>query len=145
MDDIRLVKPTEFHIRYVADNCRWDETAEAKALGLDLHAAINESVERAEECWAVVDQNDFPCCIFGVGRTPTVQGARVWMVATPAVYQCKKLLVLMPRLYLGQWLKTYGRLENFCLSTNTRSIRWLQRLGFQMQAFGYWTHFYLTE
>lgn len=72
--------------------------------------------------------------IFGVNDNGYQKGmAAVWMVSSDVVYQYGKSLLKLGRKWLDMQQKRYGLLFNFVDARATRTLKWLERMGFKFQ------------
>jgi len=53
-----------------------------------------------------------------------------WLLGSDECAAHARLLVARGRQVVGDWLRQYGRLENYVDARHAASIRWLKRLGF---------------
>lgn len=59
--------------------------------------------------------------------------AAVWMVSSDVLYRHGKTLVVHGRRWLDLQQRKYGTLFNFVDARATRTLRWLERMGFRQQ------------
>lgn len=117
--------------RIVGANLRESDREElALSYGGDPLAATVNSVEKSVIAWAAV-LGKTPIAVFGVGPYPSAERVGViWMLATPAVADFPRELVVACRAYVRMMGRIYPRLINAVYAKNTRTRRWLRTLGF---------------
>lgn len=108
------------------------EEAEA-LLGRPLTAAdIRRSATRADIMNTVLVDGE----VLGIGGAFTasvLDGAGVpWFLATTSVENHFGLLVKLGREHIPTLRQRYRRLENFVMASNTRAVRWLKAMGFEI-------------
>ena len=144
----RLATPED--VELLIENLREADRQELIASDGDPAEAIRRSVR--ESAWAVAIWLDGGfAAITGVAPIDGLLGSRAspWMLGTPHVDRYPSALVRVGRQYCDVMLQQYPHLLNFVDTRNTRSIRWLRRLGFTIHpahVFGGRTHpFHLFE
>lgn len=75
-----------------------------------------------------------PAAVLGVGRTLLSGAATPWLIATTEADRQGRAFITLGRSYTAAMLSEYRALENHVDARNTRSIRWLQRLGYTFSA-----------
>lgn len=71
-----------------------------------------------------------PVAIFGV--TSTHIGGQIWMLGTSEVDKHKKAVLKISKEQVQQFREEFEYLYNFVDARHTKSIRWLQWLGFEL-------------
>jgi hypothetical protein len=56
-----------------------------------------------------------------------------WLLGSDECSAHARLFVARGRQAVGEWLRQYGRLENYVDARHVASLRWLRRLGFTIQ------------
>lgn len=69
--------------------------------------------------------------LFGVAGSLLDTTGTPWMIGTDALDRQGRALIRSASPYIRQMQGLFSRLENVVLARNTRSIRWLKRLGFK--------------
>lgn len=148
--DVRTWLATPEDVEGLIEDLREADRQELIASDGDPEEAVRRSVR--ESAWAVTVYIDGKlAAITGVAPIDGLLGSRgsPWMLGTPHVDRHPSVLVKVGRLYCGAMLDQYPHLLNFVDARNTRSIRWLKRLGFTIHpayVFGGRTHpFHLFE
>lgn len=97
-----------------------------------LEAILNGNRRSDRSAVALVD--GLPVCVMGVGRLSSLSEVGVpWMLGTADLDRYAVTLMKMAPGALDEMKAGYGRLENYVDARNTRSIRWLKRLGFAFE------------
>lgn len=93
--------------------------------------AVAESVLASDECYTA-EVGDELLCMFGVAPLQGFLGttAAPWLLGTPALDRHSVLLMKTCRAYIARMKERYPHLLNYVDSRNTKSIRWLRRIGF---------------
>ena len=152
-----FTEPEEDLVLSVADRLTPMDALEATLMsGSDARGAMLQSVKFTQRMGGTC-----LVCMVG-GRPELVCGAcrqdmltdrgQIWMLHTDAVVRKqRKKFVQMSRGVLDRLIKGSGctYLENWCLSENKRSVRWLKWLGFEFDRELFfqghmWRHFYIT-
>jgi len=101
-----------------------------------IRSAIMDSITSSEEgfCRVAVGADGVPFAVYGASVAPGQPGACIWLVGTPALDRQRKFLLTTCREFVEEAGERYGFLFNLVAANNTRSVRWLQRLGFTIAA-----------
>lgn len=127
------------HVLAVADQLRQADRDElAAAHGMDLsdmetRRALLCAAAAAGPCLAAVDAG-VPLAVLGCAPVSLVGGvAAPWLLATPGADRYGRDLLVAGRALVEQWGRDWVRLENRADARNTRTLRWLQRIGFTLE------------
>jgi len=125
----KIVNAKAEHINIIAPNVReadWVEMRDynnmtpRQSLELSLHNSQGEA-------WTgLVD--DVPVCMFGVAKPNYI-----WLVGTTDIHKYDKLFLVKSKKILKKLFKKHSILENYVEQKNTRSVQWLEWLGFHME------------
>jgi len=139
-----LRPPSPAAVEWVAVYLRAADRAEmalihgidAEALGVRL-SLLRASVaaSRAGECWAAHDSvSGEPVAVLGVAPTSWIDNeAAPWLLGTNALPRYGRDLVAMGRDAVADWSQRW-RLVNLVDARNTVAVRWLRRVGFDVDA-----------
>ena len=139
-----LLPPSPAAVEWVATRLRRadvDEMAlihgvDAEALGVRL-SLLRASVaaSRAGECWAAHDSvSGEPVAVLGVAPTSWIDNeAAPWLLGTEALPRYGRDLVAMARDAVEDWSQRWS-LVNLVDARNTVAVRWLRRVGFDVDA-----------
>lgn len=92
---------------------------------------VHWQVASAEMCWSAHDEQGL-VSVFGASEIADGVGSP-WMLATDLFDKHRRDLVREVPPYLGRMLERFPRLINFVYEKNAVSIRWLKRIGFQVE------------
>lgn len=135
MSDFGVVTATRLMAEAMAPKLRQADRDEiAAASGMDPQAALLLAVERSQRSDAIVIDGE-AVAMAGVMDFPLdPQIGVVWMLATDAADRVPKRLLQEKREYVLALLNGYDMLLNFVDNRNTRAQKWLQWLGFTLEA-----------
>lgn len=148
---IRAARPED--VRSLAPKLRESDKREVLAsAGATPYRALKDSLKASQQAWTVM-MDDKPEAMFGVGAHPQDPSfGVVWMLSSDKPMQNPFQVMRLTPKYIDEMLRTYTRVGNLVDARNTRSIRWLERLGFvHVATEGKWGkaqipfHFYLKE
>lgn len=129
---VRTLMPGD--IEHIAGNVRAADRAEILAASgeEDMYQVIADAVIRSTHYW--VSATDRPVAIFGCTPMSLLGGVGVpWALATDEVLRYPSALVREGRRYVQRMLAVFPHLYNYVDARNTRSVRWLARIGFEIQ------------
>lgn len=132
-----FTEPTEEGIEHIAENLREADREEAFATfghrryldGIRLAIAASRDVVMAITAYGE------PTALFGVGTVSVLYNTGCpWMIATDSAYQYRRAFIECGRTYTRAMLGEYDALENHVDVRNTKSVAWLQRIGYRIGA-----------
>lgn len=139
-----LLPPSPAAVEWVATRLRRADVDEMALIhGVDaddlcvrlslLRASVAAS--RAGECWAAHDAaTSEPVAVLGVAPTSWIDNeAAPWLLGTNALPRYGRDLVAMGRDAVSDWAQRW-RLVNLVDARNTVAVRWLRRVGFDVDA-----------
>lgn len=139
-----LLPPSPAAVEWVAARLRRSDVDEMALIhGIDaddpgvrlslLRASVAAS--RAGECWAAHDAaTGEPVAVFGVAPTSWIDNeAAPWLLGTEELPRYGRDLVAMGRDAVSDWSQRW-RLVNRVDARNTVAVRWLRRVGFDVDA-----------
>ncbi|MGP1254928.1 MAG: hypothetical protein ACTS10_10975 [Kiloniellales bacterium] len=95
-------------------------------------AALQSSLERSDEAWAVRRDGEL-LSVFGVVRVALLGGVgSPWLLGSRSLVHHKRALLVLGREHVQGWRRNYDHLENWVDAGNALSIRWLRWLGFTL-------------
>lgn len=120
------------HIKLIASNVRPEDELE---VGLSHHIsgydAVWESSLNSQICKVILGDNYTPVGVTGVWDD------RIWLLGTPGLMSTAShrwQLAVHGRQWVQHCLDTVGKpIGNHAYAANTRSLRWLQHLGFTLE------------
>jgi hypothetical protein len=130
---VAIIPALPEHIPAIADQVREADRAEFAALWQTAFSVMTESLQVSTEAWTgTVD--GVPVCMFGVAPVGFLvpEYGRPWMVGTHHLDRHSRLFLRRCRKQVAAMHRRYPVLVNCVAAANTRAIRWLQWLGFQV-------------
>lgn len=105
------------------------------ASGPDILDQLIDAVRRSGRMALVASARGEPFALFGFAPAGLVSTrAAPWLVGTPAAAKQGRALIRFGRAYCAAAAREYPVLVNYVDVRNTSSIRWLERIGFKMEA-----------
>lgn len=132
---LALVGCTLDAIEYIAENLRPKDAEEVYATcGHRRYAdAIALSVANSEDCGVVVSAYGEPLGIVGVSTLSLIYNTgNPWMLATTGADRYKRAFIEWGIAYTADMLRHYANLVNHVDARNTKSVAWLQHLGYRL-------------
>jgi hypothetical protein len=135
------VEQVEFRLATLADAAVLERTLRPTdraeviaASGPDVLRTLEQSIRLSTDCWAAEIDGEL-IALLGVAPVSLLSGiGSIWLLGTPRMTRVRSL-TRFARDYLRLILTTeYPVLMNYVDARNTRSIRWLKRLGFTVHA-----------
>lgn len=108
----------------------WDEVEAAHG---EVPGALASSIQASTVVWSAEVEGRL-ACVFGCAPISGVLGrsAAPWMLGTHVVDQNPGALMRLTPAYIGLMRESYPHLLNYVDARNTRSVRWLRRMGFEI-------------
>lgn len=132
MSRIEIVQATTEHAIDLADRLRQQDKDEVWASGrLDPESALVKSVDASSHAWtALID--GIPEIMWGAAPYPSteVNAGIVWLLSSDEMYRIPGRFMAESREYVSKMHERFDILFNYVHAANTRSQRWLLRLGF---------------
>jgi len=120
---------------YLADNLREGDRLEMLAYnGMEPREGLQYCVDNNDEVWVACVEG-VPCCLFGLQEQmfeddEENSSAVIWALGTDLLFQHKKLMALISRKVIRDWLNRYDVLFNYIWEENEVHRNWLERMGF---------------
>ena len=122
------------HVGPIANRMRAIDMIECATFGYTPKAALRSGLMGSTLAWTVLIDHH-PEAMFGVSPISVVEGrGRPWLLMTPVAERQHKALVRLGTIYTAAMHTHYGALSNWIHADNSRSIRWLSRLGYAVGA-----------
>jgi RimJ/RimL family protein N-acetyltransferase len=131
-----FTEPTDEGIEHIAENMREGDREECYATTghrryLD---ALRISVLASDSCVMAVSAYGEPVALIGVTTVSFLYNIGCpWMLGTPNADRYKRAFIDAGRTYTQYMLGEYSTLANHVDARNTKSVAWLQRLGFSIE------------
>lgn len=136
---IRVSKPTEEDIQYIAENMRGADKKEIWLADRSRpYAALKYCVQLSDKAY-VLRADDKPVFIFGVEREGLSDVGKVWMLSTDKINDVKCEVAFLSKKYVLLLTKGFDKVYNYVYCENKISLKWLEWLGFEIsekQPFG---------
>lgn len=101
--------------------------------GSDIEAALTDAVRRsAGLCWAVYRGGQILMLMGTAPLNMTTGMGSPWLLGTPAADRVPKALHRIAKEKIAESRRQYPHLVNYVDVRNSRSARWLERLGFTL-------------
>lgn len=134
MDKLLFREVRSGDIEHVAANLRQadrDELIASSGPDMDPVDILAKGVMNATQVWTATTRDHEPCLIFGVNPICLLSGlGSPWALGTDRVFEYPGALVQSGRRYIATMAQHHPHLVNYVDARNTRSIRWLRRMGF---------------
>lgn len=125
-----LVPALPRHINRIAKNMRQIDVLECQIMGRTPKQALRTGLLVSTIAWTIMVDGE-PEGMLGVSPVSMIEGKGTpWMLMTERGGKLSKDLVRLGRLYTEHMHKHFPLLENWVHGDNTRTIRWLTRLGY---------------
>lgn len=112
----------------ILENLREEEKREIRKFGDTPENAVYRSFAFSDIV-VVLTSDDAAIMMAGV-MDSLIGVPKVWALGTPACHKCGRLVLKWGKTVMQSFLKQYGKLENWCDSDFTSSIKWLRKIGF---------------
>lgn len=99
--------------------------------GRDAETALADSLANAKFALALCDRGGTPVSLFGVGWVENPRAGRAWFVSAPALDAFALLFLQEVRLNIDHLLAGHDVVSNWVHEPNTKTVRWLEWLGFE--------------
>lgn len=117
-------------VEFFVANLREEDRVEYRAAyGVgNERSVLQQTIEQTYDC-QVAEVDGVPFAIFGIGPGP--EGSAIpWLIGTDVLTDNRQFLCrIFPRVLAG-WKAKHPLMFNCVLATHTKTIRWLQWLGF---------------
>ena len=134
MARLELLTPTPQDIEHITANLRAADACELQAvygLEVDLLHCLTLSVAVSDDVYVAVNAAGEPVALTGVASVSLLGGLGCpWLLGTNALLRYPRDIVTHGRQLVRKWDSKYSHMFNYVDSRNTRSIAWLQRIGF---------------
>lgn len=130
-----IISATLTHARFLATDMREADVREVEAMGFTPYGALVRSITLSGgECWTILMDGDV-AAIGGVASFGLLQRAGVpWVLTGKIVDRKRKTFFKVTTQAVEVIRKRYAYLTNVVDSRYTTAIRWLERLGFEVEA-----------
>lgn len=130
---IEIVDMTLQHAYELARNLREDDRLECEALGLNPKESLKQNFLYSIMKKSILIDGKVAVA-FGLWGTVLADMAHPWMLTSPDVEKVYLQLACAYRRQVKEMLTMFPRLENFCDSRYTKSLKLLRLVGFNVDA-----------
>lgn len=119
-----MIQESDIHLR-------WEDEEECAAGGFTPAEGVLDSIRRSTEAYTVEVDGEV-LCYWGLREDCIIGGrASVWMLSTPVMDKHPRFAARESMMLVDSLLTTHYHLSAFVDTEYTRSIRWLEWLGFE--------------
>ena len=135
MAKLQIVSVTQKYVEYVAANMRQADVDEAWASNhMGPLEALESSVEMSRGAKAGLANGEV-FCIFGTARASALSFNGIpWLLGTDKLPKYSRGFLRLNKKYIKQIKKEFDYLENYVDARNHITIKWLEWLGFKVNA-----------
>jgi hypothetical protein len=130
---VRIIEGKDEHVNGLIGKLRkadWDEVYAVTGENPDSNLPHAWELSKKYRWTAMIDGE--VAALFGVAKMRGAHGVGVpWMLGTDKLFSVPKVMVKEARAYTKRWMEIFGLLTNFVDCRNTKSIKWLRRVGFK--------------
>ena len=130
------IRPSKFYDTLAfTDRLRPEDEDELSIFGYpDAESALKFGYLQSLETYTILYKG-VQVAMYGLNpRTLLGSDANIWFLGTPEMCHIKKTFMKMSRLCIGEWLNKYPVLWNIVPVNYTKSLRWLEWLGANINA-----------
>lgn len=128
----QMVTATHDHLCELCPKVRQADIEEFAACDRTVEEVLKDGLQLSTYTWAGLRDGSV-VCVFGVASPSVLSGKGVpWMVGSPEIDRCAYAFLQRSRIVIQHMLSLYDHLENYVDVRNTRAIRWLRWLGFEI-------------
>ncbi len=137
MGSVRIFEAGIDDVNYIADNLResdMNELIAARGQGIDIHEIVETAWRLSVLCWVAVNDEQEPIMIWGATPVDATHGlGSPWLLGTEEIYKYGKVLLHEIPAYVTKLHEKFPCLINRIDARNTKTIKWLQYLGFSVE------------
>lgn len=136
-DRFEFTEPTDEGVEHIATNLRAADAVELRAASGsgDMLPLLRLSVLSSDSAVMAVNPYGVPVALLGVGTVSLIYNSgSPWLIGTDDLDRYRRALIACGRTYTAAMLQRYARLENHVDARNTRTVAWLQHLGFTLDS-----------
>lgn len=123
----KLIETKESHLDIIASSMRQADQLEVFCMGKTPLGALQEAYEKDDTTLSILDKDDIPIAIFGVGQI--LDMAYIWLLGTDNVREASYVFLKESRYITQALVKPYGSAFNFVHAENKIAIKWLKFCG----------------
>lgn len=123
-----IVISTEDHVESIYPFIRQQDKIEIGHQGYLPKEALDIALEFDDETYTVLDEDDVPFAMFGVGALHADEGY-IWMLSTDTIYDYKNDFLRYSKFWIKNMTNKYSKYTNWVHKENSLSVRWLLWCG----------------
>ena len=125
------------HAEYVAEHMRVADKKEIElATGMYRPIVLYETLRLSKwmrMAYRLENTKVYPIAFFGISQHPSEDWIGLpWMLATEEAYRYKLSVVRFAKNFMAEHTKRFGHMYNYVHSENTKAIRLLEHIGFEL-------------
>lgn len=121
------IAPIAIRMRYADKKEIWDSHR------LNPYQALLRGVKSLGNCWTILG-DDMPEGMMGISRISLLSNKGIiWLLGTDVLTQDRRLFVKVSKKVFDGMLDGFDYVENHVSTENEISLRWLERLGFNIE------------
>lgn len=131
--DVEIVKATSEHASYLQHRLRPTDIRECMIVGASPWAALHMPLsDKRGETWTIKIKDE-PVCMYGVSGISDEDGfnsAIIWLLGSKSIEKEYRSFLRITKQIVNHLQTRFDLLENLVPADHTRTIRWLDWLGF---------------
>lgn len=132
MNKETIRKPTKDDVEYLINNIRQEDIEEIEAASdISVREAL-ESTPNLLDNSSTWEVNGKLVCMFGITPCEDDKMGVIWMLATEEFHKYSKLFAVKSKKVILGLVEKYEYVFNFVYGKNTKSIKWLEWVGFHI-------------
>jgi hypothetical protein len=134
-EHFEFIEPSLDAIDYIASELRPGDAAELIAYtgSNDFAALIRMAVTSSDDAVVAISAWGEPLAVLGVTPLSLLYNTgSPWVLCTPGAMRHRRAFIAQGRAYTAAMLEHYDALINYVDNRNTKSVAWLQHIGYQM-------------
>jgi len=133
-EGVEIVKATSEHAAYLQHRLRPTDMRECMIAGASPWAALHKPLtDKTGKTWTILFDGE-PACMYGVSMLSPENEfnmANIWLLGSDLVEKHSRKFIRTTKQIVEHLQEQYMFLENVVPIDHDRTIRWLDRLGFQ--------------
>lgn len=128
-----ITAPRDGDIEHVAHHMRANDAKECEALGFTPLQALSDSVKYSLRSYTLLDHQEAPVAMLGVGRGIIPEWGMIWLLGTKGIEENPMTFLRHSPPVLQRLFKETGKdvLYNYTHVNNELHHKWLKWLGFK--------------
>lgn len=132
---VEFRKPTHGALTHIADNMRKADRAEVWEMSQHTPCQSLRNGVKVSDHASVITINGVPCAVVGLVVVSLLTGTGVpWLLGTNDAVKYRRVFLEKCHQGIADMLTVCPHLYNYVHADNKISVRWLEHMGFQLQA-----------